>query len=83
MLLVSNLGIKTILFMLLASTPTVASYIPNNNRCLPAFCSEISARNPTQTKALETLRDTAKTYNTLLSRPRQLALTYCFLLLST
>ena len=83
MLLVSNLGIETIIYMLLVSKPLLATDTTTTNRCLPAFCSEILARNPTQKKSLETLRDTAKTYNTLLSRQRQLALTYCFLLFST
>jgi hypothetical protein len=34
-------------------------------------------------KLLETLGETPLVYNLSLSRPRQLALTYCFLLLST
>jgi hypothetical protein len=76
-------SIKNIVSMLLVSKPPRTPTSTNNNRCLPAFSTENLTEKSFIKKLLETFRDASQTYNTLLSRPRQLALTYYSFPIST
>jgi hypothetical protein len=65
---------------LLVPTTTTST---NNNRCLSVFFRVFHKFHTFTEKTLETLAETSRLYRILLSRPRQLALTYCSLPIST
>jgi hypothetical protein len=65
---------------ILVPTNTIST---DNNRCLPAVFHFSQRFQAFTEKTLETLAETSRLYRTLLSRPRQLALTYYLFALST